>query len=69
MRARIVERIASADGQFAVAPLRGDYELDKKARFGGADLSPAAVLIPIVERDDGMTVILTQRTDHLGLYF
>ncbi len=28
-------------------------------------LVPAAVLIPIVLRDDGLTVLFTQRTDHL----
>ncbi len=30
-----------------------------------AALTPAAVLIPIVKRDSGMTVLLTQRTAHL----
>jgi len=27
---------------------------------------PAAVLVPLVEHDDGMTVLLTRRTDHLA---
>ena len=31
----------------------------------GLELTPAAVLVPIVERDDGHTVLLTQRTAHL----
>jgi 8-oxo-dGTP pyrophosphatase MutT (NUDIX family) len=31
----------------------------------GLALTPAAVLFPIVERDDGHTVLLTQRTAHL----
>jgi 8-oxo-dGTP pyrophosphatase MutT (NUDIX family) len=31
----------------------------------GADLIPAAVLVPLVDRPEGMTVLLTQRTDHL----
>ncbi len=65
LRSRIVERIANVDEQYAVSPLRGDYEIDSLARFGGSDLRPAAVLIPIVEHHDGMTVLLTQRTDHL----
>lgn len=30
-----------------------------------ADHIPAAVLVPLVDRPDGMTVLLTQRTDHL----
>ena len=32
---------------------------------GDQVLSPAAVLFPIVERDDGHTVLFTQRTAHL----
>jgi 8-oxo-dGTP pyrophosphatase MutT (NUDIX family) len=32
---------------------------------GDQVLAPAAVLFPIVERDDGHTVLLTQRTAHL----
>lgn len=30
-----------------------------------ARLRPAAVLVPLVERNDGLTVLLTRRTDHL----
>jgi len=30
-----------------------------------AQLTPAAVLVPVVNRPDGLTVLLTQRTDHL----
>ncbi|MEK9723153.1 MAG: CoA pyrophosphatase [Rhodospirillaceae bacterium] len=29
-------------------------------------LKPAAVLVPLVMRDDGLTALLTQRTDHLS---
>jgi 8-oxo-dGTP pyrophosphatase MutT (NUDIX family) len=29
-------------------------------------LIPAAVLVPLVQRDDGLTVLLTQRTAHLA---
>ena len=44
--------------------LNGDF------RVGGwpeddSETHPAAVLVPIVDRADGMTVLLTQRTDHL----
>ena len=31
-----------------------------------ADLYPAAVLIPLIERDQGINVLLTRRTDHLN---
>jgi len=32
---------------------------------GGLKLVPAAVLVPLVEHADGVTVLLTRRTDHL----
>jgi 8-oxo-dGTP pyrophosphatase MutT (NUDIX family) len=32
---------------------------------GDKPLTPAAVLVPLVMRDDGTTVLLTRRTDHL----
>lgn len=43
---------------------RGDHDLNP-GMAKPVELVPAAVLVPIVERDDGMTVLLTQRTDHL----
>lgn len=52
--------------------LRSDVAIARS--LGAADLSrpsgtetlrPAAVLVPLVERADGMTVLLTRRTDHL----
>ena len=33
---------------------------------GGLKLRRAAVLVPLVERPEGLTVLLTQRTDHLS---
>lgn len=44
---------------------RGDYDLNPDYRPAGA-LTPAAVLVPIIEHAGGMTVLLTQRTDHLN---
>jgi 8-oxo-dGTP pyrophosphatase MutT (NUDIX family) len=41
------------------AHIRGD------AGFEPSGLSPAAVLVPLVQRPDGLRVLLTQRTDHL----
>ncbi len=44
---------------------RGDHDLNPG--MGPPDkLTPAAVLIPLVARDDGVTLLLTQRTDHLA---
>lgn len=44
---------------------RGDHDLNP-GMPKPTTLKPAAVLVPIVERPAGLTVILTQRTDHLN---
>lgn len=46
---------------------RGDHDLNP-GMARPTELVPAAVLVPIVERDHGMTVLLTQRTDHLNAH-
>lgn len=53
--------------------LRGDHELELEldgvlpGRFTlDRPAIPAAVLVPLIERPEGMTVMLTQRTDHLS---
>ncbi len=43
---------------------RGDHDLNP-GMPKPVKLKPAAVLVPIVDRPDGMTILLTQRTDHL----
>ena len=46
----------------SVAPIAvGDGHLWRPSE----DLRPAAVLVPVVRRDGGLTILLTQRTDHL----
>ena len=50
-------------------PLRGDHDLnDSFPGFGepGPPLRPAAVLVPIVEREGALWVILTQRPEHMS---
>jgi 8-oxo-dGTP pyrophosphatase MutT (NUDIX family) len=43
-----------------------DFDLTPEARpADGRALRPAAVLVPLVERPRGLTVLLTKRTDHL----
>ena len=65
MRKLIESRLQTAWGAGA-DPLRGDYELNPTATSGpGSKLVPAAVLVPIIDRPDGLTVLLTKRTDHL----
>jgi len=65
-RARIIEGLqGSFSGQGA-----SDYDLNPEVWLDDRDLreedlKPAAVLVPLVERPSGMTVLLTKRTDHL----
>lgn len=42
-----------------------DYDLTPDSPPGETSLRPAAVLVPIVDRPDGPTVLLTRRTAHL----
>ena len=43
----------------------GDHDLDRGPR-SDSPLTPAAVLVPLVMRDAGLHVLLTQRTEHLN---
>ncbi|MHA1537599.1 MAG: CoA pyrophosphatase [Alphaproteobacteria bacterium] len=43
---------------------RGDYDLNPGYRPTG-ELTPAAVLVPLIAHEEGLSVLLTQRTDHL----
>lgn len=38
---------------------------DARLKFQETDLTPAAVLVPIVMREEGLTVLLTKRAEHL----
>jgi len=44
---------------------RGDHNLNPDLD-GSGRLVPAAVLVPLVERETGLTALLTQRTNHLA---
>jgi 8-oxo-dGTP pyrophosphatase MutT (NUDIX family) len=45
---------------------RSDYDLNPGMRPNSdKPLTAAAVLVPLIERPEGMTVLLTKRTDHL----
>ena len=46
---------------------RGDHDLNP-GMAKPTELVPAAVLVPIVEHSGGLTVLLTQRTDHLSAH-
>ena len=61
----------AADAQEAAAvrrATRGDHDLNPGMTPPSAALRPAAVLVPLIDRGDGMTVLLTQRTRHLSAH-
>ncbi|MGE0737223.1 MAG: CoA pyrophosphatase [Alphaproteobacteria bacterium] len=63
--ARSRERLdAPLDSAGAIERRRGDFQTNPGIVIK-QPLVPAAVLVPLVDRPDGMTVMLTQRTDHL----
>jgi 8-oxo-dGTP pyrophosphatase MutT (NUDIX family) len=58
----------SADPEEAAAlrrAIRGDHDLNPGMTPPSTALRAAAVLVPIVEHESGLTVLLTQRTPHL----
>lgn len=64
-RLETLEPPGNEDGQTRVV-VRGDNDLNPDAPlFHNGPFRPAAVLVPIIERPEGMTVLLTRRTDHL----
>jgi 8-oxo-dGTP pyrophosphatase MutT (NUDIX family) len=58
-------RLLADPPQLPLKPTRGDYDLNPGTRPEPRDLIPAAVLIPIVVRDEP-TVLFTQRTETLA---
>jgi len=50
------------------AATRGDHDLNPGETPPSAALRPAAVLVPLIDHPDGMTVLLTQRTAHLSAH-
>ncbi len=64
-RSVIIERLEQSFETFGVrSSSRGDHDLNPGMK-PGIELREAAVLVPLVERDQGLTMMLTQRTDHL----
>src|SRR5262249_49073662 len=45
--------------------IRGDHDLNPGVTPPSTALTPAAVLVPLIDHRDGMSVLLTQRTAHL----
>lgn len=61
----IIERLDRSFENYGIRmSSRGDHDLNP-GMTPGTVLREAAVLVPLVERNDGLTMMLTQRTDHL----
>lgn len=60
-----IERAAESRADRLTRTPHGDHDLNPGLRPPGP-LTPAAVLVPVVLRPDGPTVLLTQRTEHLS---
>ncbi len=52
-------------GPFPSEASRSDYDLNPDGRVTGRVLTAAAVLVPLVERESGLTMLLTRRSDSL----
>ena len=59
----IIERIRRAAPEGGGG--RGDHDLNPGME-PESDLVPAAVLVPLIDREDGVTALFTQRTGHLA---
>ncbi|HEY3887077.1 MAG TPA: CoA pyrophosphatase [Caulobacteraceae bacterium] len=66
MREWIIGRLDPLDSYDpAKPPANSDFDLNPEARVDGAVLNPAAVLVPLVEHEAGVTVVFTRRADTL----
>ena len=67
LRRRLVKRLEPASGWRPNGrPLSSDFDLNPEAVRPGRTLRPAAVLVPVIARPEGATVLLTRRSDSLA---
>ena len=67
LRERLMERLAPAAAWTPGGlPEQSDYDLNPGAARPGRTLRPAAVLVPVIARPEGATVLLTRRSDNLA---
>jgi 8-oxo-dGTP pyrophosphatase MutT (NUDIX family) len=65
IRARISRAVPGLRRSATIGRVRGDHDGNPGMPMPGEALRPAAVLVPLVERPEGLSVLLTQRTAHL----
>ena len=70
VRRRLAHSIAGqrASDPATIAAMRGDHSLVPGGAPPATALTPAAVLVPLVMRPEGLNVLLTQRTQHLAAH-
>ena len=70
VRRRLAHSIAGerASDPATMASRRGDHSLVPGGAPPATALTPAAVLVPLVMRPEGLAVLLTQRTQHLAAH-
>lgn len=67
LRTRLIDHLTPpADWSADALPARSDFDLNPDARMSGRTLRPAAVLIPVIARTEGATVLMTRRSDSLA---
>jgi 8-oxo-dGTP pyrophosphatase MutT (NUDIX family) len=66
IRARLAGVVPGVRRSATLGRVRGDHDGNPGMPMPGEALRPAAVLVPLVERPEGLSVLLTQRTAHLN---
>ena len=67
LRERLVDRLAPGSSwRPDSVPLRSDFDLNPEAPRARRTLRPAAVLVPVIARPEGATVLMTRRSDNLA---
>jgi 8-oxo-dGTP pyrophosphatase MutT (NUDIX family) len=67
LRQRLIDRLEpAADWTPGRAAARSDFDLNPGADRPVVTLRPAAVLVPVIARPDGATVLITRRSDSLA---
>ena len=70
VRRRFAHAVAGqrASDPATIPTMRGDHSLVPGGAPPASALTPAAVLVPLAMRPEGLTVLLTQRTQHLSAH-
>jgi len=67
LRQRLIDKLEpSANWMPDSTAVRSDFDLNPGAERPGVTLRPAAVLVPVIARPEGATVLITRRSDSLA---